>query len=504
MCMKAGDNMVNKEHFGESKNIEFKREIPGNHLKFLKDVIAFSNCTGGKIILGIEDKTNEVYGIGDCNPFKLSDDISNMVSDACTPVIEPDISIQTLEEKTILVIDIVPGKFRPYYIQSIGKDKSAFVRINGTSRQADARKLQELELEGQKISYDSIQEIGEEYNEKKALKLCADMKKIALSSCKTEEERLHIKDMTIEKLEDFGLLCRVGRDLYPTHAFMLMVDNKVKYAKIQCALFKGTTRDIFIDRKEFTGCIYEQIEEAYQFVLRHINLGAEINGVLRSDKYELPIMAIREMIANAVTHRSYLDDSCIQVCLFDDRLEVISPGMLYGGLDIETVKSGKSRCRNTAIAEAFQYMHIVEAWGTGIPRIIQNCKEYGMQEPLFEEFGDGVKVTLFRKVVNVSEKVVNTGGKVVNADKKVVNAFAEYEKLLEMASITKTFIKNMQTVFDNHVGGEPFGQADVRIWLACSKTKAANVIKAMKSAHIIEKVEGFGHGKYRFVELEDK
>ena len=179
-----------------------------------------------------------------------------------------------------------------------------------------------------------------------------------------------------------------------------MTDNKSKASKIQCALFKGTIRDVFIDQKEFDGPIYEQVEKAYQFVLRHINMGAEIGGIYRNDSYELPVSAIREMIANAVVHRSYVDKSCIQVSIFDDRVEVLSPGMLYGGLDIETAKLGKSTCRNEAIAEAFHYMHIVEAWGTGIPRIINRCREYDLPEPTFEEFGNGFKVTMFRKVSN--------------------------------------------------------------------------------------------------------
>lgn len=114
--------MVHKEYFGEGKNIEFKREIPANHEKFLKDIIAFSNSSGGQVILGIEDETGVVYGIGDQSPFKLSDSISNMISDACIPQIEPDISIRTLEDKTILVIDVVSGKFRPYYIANKGKE----------------------------------------------------------------------------------------------------------------------------------------------------------------------------------------------------------------------------------------------------------------------------------------------------------------------------------------------------------------------------------------------
>lgn len=226
------------------------------------------------------------------------------------------------------------------------------------------------------------------------------MKQTAINACKTEEEKASIKDMTLEKLEDFGLLCKVGRDRYPTHAFDLLTDNHNKAAKIQCALFKGISRDIFIDQKEFDGPIQEQVNEAYQFVLRHINMGANIEGLFRADIYELPITAIREMIANAVLHRSYLDRSCIQVCIFDDRIEVLSPGMLYGGLDIITAKHGKFTCRNEAIAEAFHYMKIVEAWGTGIPRIINRCKEYGLQEPVFEELGDGFLVTMFRKPTN--------------------------------------------------------------------------------------------------------
>lgn len=401
--------MVSKEYFGEDKNIEFKREIPGNHEKFLKDIIAFSNSTGGKVILGVEDETCIVYGIGEQSPFKLSDSISNMISDACTPQIEPDISIKTLEDKTVLEIDVAPGKFRPYYISNKGKETTAYIRINGTSRPADARKLRELELEGQGISYDSLQDIGREFDEKKALQLCDYMKQTAVNASETEEAKAAVKDITLEKLEDFGLLCKVGRDRYPTHAFDLLTDNRNKAAKIQCALFKGITRDIFIDQKEFTGPIQEQVDEAYNFTLRHINMGADIEGLYRKDVYELPITAIREMIANAVLHRSYLDRSCVQVCIFDDRIEVLSPGMLYGGLDIVTAKHGKSTCRNEAIAEAFHYMNIVEAWGTGIPRIINRCSEYGLPEPLFEEFGDGFMVTMYRKArSNESKNIEST------------------------------------------------------------------------------------------------
>ena len=405
--------MLYKEDFGEGKNIEFKREIPKRHEKLLKDVIAFSNSTGGKIFIGIEDKTNEVIGIGEKNPFRLADDISNMIFDSCTPIIDPEITIQTLEGRTVVVVEVFPGRMRPYYLKSFGKEQSSYIRINGTSRPADDRKLKELELEGQKISYDTLPEIDMEYSEREAKILCNAMEKVAydvqttcvtraiqetsLDSEQNTEKTEIINKMTIEKLEDLGLLCRIGKELQPTHAFRLMTKNKIRYAKIQCALFKGTERDIFIDKREFDGPLYIQLEDAYRFVLKHINLGAKIEGLHRKEAYELPVRTIRELITNAIVHRSYLDESCIQVCVYDDRIEVTSPGMLYGGLDMQSAKSGKSKCRNTAIAESFRYMGLIEAWGTGIPRMIKECREYGLREPVFEELGDSIRVTIFRE-----------------------------------------------------------------------------------------------------------
>lgn len=117
--------MVSKEFWGETKNVEFKRETPDKHEKFLKDIIAFFNSTGGQVIVGIEDETCIVYGIGEQSSFKLSDSISNMISDACTPQIEPDILIQTIEDKTVLVIDVAPGKFSPYYLANKGKETTS-------------------------------------------------------------------------------------------------------------------------------------------------------------------------------------------------------------------------------------------------------------------------------------------------------------------------------------------------------------------------------------------
>jgi len=387
---------VQKVFFGEGTRVEFKAEIPKKREKFLKDIVAFANTSGGKIILGVEDETGKALGLGDQNPFKLSDAISNMVSDACAPQINLEITPKTIENVTVLEIEVFPGRFRPYYLASVGKEKSAYIRVNGTSRPADERKLKELELEGVRISYDMTPEIGAAYDDEAVKALMASMYRTALSACRSEEERQGVHPLTVEKLEDFGVLCKQGREYLPTHAFTLLTKPTDRNVKIQCALFKGVVRDVFIDKKEFCGAIQNQLEEAYQFVLRHINCSAVIDGLYRRDVYELPTKSIREIIANACMHRSYLDSSSIQVSIYDDRIEVDSPGMLYDGLNVMEATSGKSKCRNKAVAEAFQYMKIVEGWGTGLPRLFRQCQEMGLPEPKFEEFGDGIKTTIYR------------------------------------------------------------------------------------------------------------
>lgn len=505
--------MTNKEFFGEGKDIEFKREIPKNHEKFLKDVIAFANSSGGTIYLGIEDETGIVYGIGDASPFKLSDAISTMIGDACVPQINPNITHKTMrgidKDETVLEIYVAPGKYRPYYLGNKGKETSTYIRINGTSRPADDKKIKELELEGQRVSYDSMQEIGSNYDEQRAIALCEEMKKIALDACETEEQRVQIKDMTIEKLADFGVLYKEGRNFYPTHAFGLMTENRNRFAKVQCALFKGTTRDIFIDQKVFDGPIQNQVEEAYQFILRHINLGADIKGVYRAEEYELPIKALREMVANAIAHRSYLEDSCVQVSVYDDRVEVSSPGMLYGGIDIETAKNGKSSCRNAAIAEAFHYMHIIEGWGTGIPRIISKCKEYELKEPRFEEFGNGFKVTIFRKLSDSEIETSAIEGQTsaiegqISAIQQQKLAIEVFKSAIQGKNYKEPTLANLMTVYMKIEVNQVFGTSEVADILECSPSTAREVIKKLKDMKMIVGVKGQGKGKYRFVNQDD-
>ncbi len=136
-----------------------------------------------------------------------------------------------------------------------------------------------------------------------------------------------------------------------------------------------------------------------------------------------------------------------------------------------------------------EFMHIVETRGTGIPRIINRCNEYGLPEPVFEEFGNGFKVVLFKKVSN--------------APKKVSNTFEDYIPLLNAVGATDIYINNIRIVYEHCRVDTLFGQTNVMEWLNCSKSKATNVMNVLKMANAIEKVKGFGPEKYRFLDLKD-
>ncbi len=298
---------------GESKNVEFKENLPEKSIKYMKSVVAFANGTGGKIIFGIADKTREVVGFDKEDVFKKMDAIANVVSDSCEPAIIPNITLQTVDGKTVIVEEVSEGR---------------------------------------------------------------------------------------QQLRSWGVLIeREGKD-YPSNAFAILTGNGGLHVTTQCGVFKGTTKAIFVDRREYTGPIWEQIDEAFQFVLRNIHLGATIVGIYRQDIYEIPPDAIRELIINAMVHRSYLDHGTIQVAVYDNRLEITSPGKLPMGQTMERIKEGYSKIRNEALAHAFAYMNLIEHWGSGIPRIIYKVKAAGLREPEFIGGKIDLRINIYRGQVD--------------------------------------------------------------------------------------------------------
>lgn len=383
---------------GESENVEFKSEIPAKSEKYMKTVVAFANGKGGKLIFGVENGTWMVTGFAKEEVFQRMDSITNAIFDSCEPKITPNIAVQEIDGKAIIVVEIVPGMQRPYYIKNQGIMDGTYIRVAGTTRRAERYRVQELILEGTNRSYDQL-EREQTVAEEEITAFCEKMYQHALELTNPDRQEKQIQKVSVNQLLSWKLLTEHDGVYHPTNGYLLLNGDMTEFpdAAIQCAVFKGTVRDIFITRKEFTGSIYEQIEDAYNFVLQHIDLGSRIEGIARQDYYELPVKTIREMISNAVCHRSYLSPGKIQVALFDDRLEVTSPGMLDSEITIEKMKSGLSKIRNRGIAAAFSYMNIIEAWGSGIPKIFREAKEYGLREPKLIDMGSDFRINLYRK-----------------------------------------------------------------------------------------------------------
>ena len=372
----------------------------------MKSVVVFANGTGGKIIFGIADKTREVVGFDKEDVFEKMDAIANAVSDSCEPAIIPDISLQTMDGKTVIVVEVSEGSNRYY-------DQALCTGLNITDEDIDA--------------------------------LCNAMKEQAVKNAHTEEQKASIKDVGRQQLRSWGVLIeRDGKD-YPSNAFAILTGNAGLHVATQCGVFKGTTKAVFVDRREYTGPLWEQIDEAFQFVLRNIHLGATIVGIYRQDVYEIPPDAIRELIINAMVHRSYLDHGTIQVAVYDNRLEITSPGKLPMGQTMERMKEGYSKIRNEALAHAFAYMNLIEHWGSGIPRIIDKVKAAGLREPEFIGGEVDLRINIYRGQIdgtvdlNASNTAVKPpGNRRETADKVPANEQEQqiYKYVSENAGIT--------------------------------------------------------------------
>ena len=422
---------------GESKNVEFKENLPEKSIKYMKSVVAFANGTGGKIIFGIAYKTREVVGFDKEDVFKKMDAIANAVSDSCEPAIIPDITLQTVDGKTIIVVEVSEGRQRPYYIKALGRDGGVYVRVAGTTRLADEYMIKELLFEGSNRYYDQALCTGVNVTDEDIDALCRAMREQAVKNARTEEQKTAIKDVGRQQLRSWGVLIeRDGKD-YPSNAFAILTGNGGLHVATQCGVFKGTTKAVFVDRREYTGPLWEQIDEAFQFVLRNIHLGATIVGIYRQDIYEIPPDAIRELIINAMVHRSYLDHGTIQVAVYDNRLEITSPGKLPMGQTMERMKEGYSKIRNEALAHAFAYMNLIEHWGSGIPRIIDKVKAAGLREPEFIGGEVDLRINIYRgqdasndinnanKVPDTTEEQPDTANKVPDTMEKMPDTTEE-------------------------------------------------------------------------------
>lgn len=391
----------------EGKTLEFKRDL-SSPAGVLKTVVAFANTSGGTLVIGVEDASRSVRGVAD--PLAVEERLANLVSDGIAPRLLPDVEVVAWRSSHVLAVEVHPSSGRPHYVTREGLDRGVYVRVGSTNRRADTQLVEELGRYAR----------GETYDEQPMPGLDSE----AVDFRAASESFAPARKLRRSDLETLRLVVAHQGRLVPTVGGMLLfgADRERHFpdAWIQAGRFGGTDRARLVDRVEIRAPLSRAVEEAIAFVDRHTLHGAEIGPVRRRERPSVPPVAVREALVNAVAHADYAQQGApIRVAMFDDRLEVESPGLLPFGLAIEDLPRGVSKLRNRVIGRVFHELGLIEQWGSGIQRMTSACRDAGLPVPVFEEIGVRFRVTL---------SIVTTGPAVLDdTDQTIVDALASSE-----------------------------------------------------------------------------
>jgi ATP-dependent DNA helicase RecG len=232
--------------------------------------------------------------------------------------------------------------------------------------------------------------------------------------------------------------------VHPTVAGILLFskepENYIPGAVIKCARFKGNDMDEFIDQRIITGSLFTQAEETIAFFKKNIRRSAKIEGLYRTEEYEYPEKAIREALVNAICHRDYSRRGAdIKFAIFDNRIEITSPGGLLPNVSIEDLGTGVSELRNKVIGKILNESGLIEGYGTGVLRIRKYIQEKGLIQPEFRENNGFFKAIFFNSKVGEEGKEEEVGRE---EEKELKEVDREGEKITENQKIILNLIKN--------------------------------------------------------------
>lgn len=398
----------------KSKTVEFKREFTD---EIKRTVIAFANTDGGRIYIGLEDD-GSVRGISE--PDKITLRINNMIRDA----IRPDVTLFTesfveqMDGKSVVVIAIQRGTARPYYLVGKGiRPEGVYIRQGSATVPATDTAILKMITETSGDSYEEARSLNQQLTFQET---SAYFSRKGVPFEKSQKKTLHL----------------IGKDGMYTNLALLLSDQCTHTIKL--AVFEGEKKTIFKDRREFSGSLIHQLEEAYAFIDRFNSTRAEFRGLDRIDMRDYPPEAIREALLNAIVHRDYAFSASTLINIFDDRLEIITIGGLVKGLSLDDIMIGVSLLRNQHLANIFYRLKLIEAYGTGIPKMMEAYDNY-VVKPLIETTDNAFKITL-----------PNTNSKTTSFVQKPTSFISEKEKAILLLFDQKEFIvrKDIESILD--------------------------------------------------------
>lgn len=346
----------------ESRELELKSTITNT---FLKTVSAFSNYNTGKIIFGVDD-TGQIIGLENIEELCL--DLENKINDNINP--KPDFKFIKDNKKNIITLIVEEGLNKPYLYK--GK---AYKRNDTSTVEVDKVELNRLTLLG----------LNQYYEELKARKQDLEFKVLK----KELEEKLSLKNFSKDVLKTLNLYDE--KNGYNNAAELLA--DKNTFSGTDIAKF-GKNIDEILDRNLFTNIsIISQFQNTLEVFNRYYKY-EQILGSERIEKELIPEKAFREVIANALIHRTWDVNSNVRISMYEDKIEVSSPGGLPSGISKKEYLNGQiSQLRNPILANIFFRLKYIEMFGTGIRRINESYKNFAVK-PVFEIFENSIKITL--------------------------------------------------------------------------------------------------------------
>ena len=329
----------------EGKNIEFKRQYTDD-IKYA--VLAFANTEGGTLYIGINDD-GSVEGVE--NPDAVMLQVMNMIRDNIRPdiTVAVDCSTELMENKHVVVLIIQRGVARPYYLANKGiRPAGVYVRQGASSVPASETAILQMIKESS----------GDVYEEARSLNQNLTFKETEAYFAKKHLQFGDAQKRTLQLISADGTYSNLG---------MLLSDQCISIIKL--AVFEGSKKTVFHDRKELSGSLFKQLEDAYAYINQFNYTRSEFPGLERVDTRDYPPEAVREALLNAVIHREYGIGGPTLISIFDDRIEFVTIGGLVKGLSLADIKLGVSMLRNKNLANVFYRLHLIEAYGTGLLKI---------------------------------------------------------------------------------------------------------------------------------------
>ncbi|MGI6587324.1 MAG: RNA-binding domain-containing protein [Peptococcia bacterium] len=420
--------------FVESSTLELKRQVVKD---LCKTIIAFANSQGGTIYIGIDDD-GTVVGIKDFDSEMLK--LSNMVRDAIKPDVTMFVSYirEKKKGKHVLKVIVQKGTECPYYLQNKGlRPEGVFVRQGASSVPATETTIRRMITETDGDHYEAMRSLHQDLTFKTT----------------TQEFKIREVPFGANHLKTLHL---VNEDNIYTNLGLLLSDQCTH--TIKAAVFEGTDKTVFKDRREFTGSLLKQLNDVFAYISQYNRIRTEFTGLYRNDKKDYPEEALREALLNALVHRDYAYSASTLVNIFDDRIEFISVGGLVKGITLSDIMLGISITRNERLAHIFYRLTLIETYGTGVPKILNNYKDFTTQ-PKFEATDNAFKITLPNQ----------------NEQRQIISLLPNEKQIIALAK---------------RLG--KFKRKDVEITLNISQTMAGRILRSMVDKGLLKII---GKGK---------